>query len=205
MAEPRSEYDQVVLDLVSLYQKKRTIFLSEGDSVLHLNTLLHNIPDFSLEVHSELRPWIQDSDEILRGQGWENLEGAQVNWAAKVDLAVTDPGYFKAAYEKIREIQGKKKELKYWRILLYPLKAFHAIFEIKVKVHRNKSRIVKDLNKLTSLYRKNENCQYYLIVLDRAATIKRLQSIEQEASKHPHVKYVLANDCEPLTNIKILI
>jgi len=168
-----------------------------------LNTLLQNIPVHPLEIHSELRPWIKNGNEILRGDQWVNLERARVNYAAKVDLAITDPEYFKDAYEKIRKIQGLGDRLKYWRILLYPLKAFHAIFEIKVRVSGNKRRIVDDLNKLSLLYCRNKTCKYYLIVLDRAATNKQMLSIKNEALKHPHIKFILANKCDPISNITL--
>jgi len=90
------------------YQKNHTSFLTEGDNVLHLYTLLSKICDASHEIHSELRPWIPSSNEVIRGNEWTKLSKIRVNYAAKVDLVITDPKFFQEAYEKIRKIHGKK-------------------------------------------------------------------------------------------------
>ena len=80
-----------------------------------------------------------------------------MNQCAKVDLAVTDPNpeYLEQA---ITRINGQRNQLKYWRILLYPLKGFKAVFEVKIRVEGNLKRIYEDIERLNLMHRRNKDC-----------------------------------------------
>jgi hypothetical protein len=186
-----STYLNIVNELAKSYQKEDSMFMTENDVVLHLSRLLYAVIDPGFEIHSELRPWIPEN-EVIRGQKWDELD--QLNWCSKVDLAVTDSRYFQQALEKIKKIQGKKKGLKYWRILLFPLEGFEAVFEVKVRVNSNLDRIFEDINRLRVMHCRHKKCEYYLLVFDKAASEKNLRKIEKKTKKYDYIKYRLVNN-----------
>jgi len=195
-------YGNIVNELAELYQDEKSMFLTENDVVLWLGRMLHDVVGQGLEVHSELRPWIPE-DLVIRANKWDELK--QLNWCSKVDLAVTDSKYFQLAYDKIKKIQGKKSGLKYWRILLYPLEAFRAVFEVKARVSGNLDLIYEDIEKLSLMQCRHEDCEYYLLVFDKAASDEHLKQIEEEVSRYDSINYVLVNEenIYPLTTPKI--
>ena len=148
----QSIYKEIINQLAEKYRREENTFLTENDIVIHLAHMLINE---GKTVHSELRPWIPECNKIIKGDKWTELE--RLNRCVKVDVAVTDPNpeYLEQALTRIK---GQRNQLKYWRILLYPLKGFKAVFEVKIRVEGNLKRIYKDIEKLNLMHRRNKDC-----------------------------------------------
>jgi len=185
MSELANIIEDAIKELINNYKKDRErvsekICLTENDVVCKLYSLLHGNLGENLEIHSELRPYIPKGEnnvnvDVIRNTGWEKQNGA--NEGAKIDLAIIDTieSYWKQAFKKAKKDQNweKKEGLKYWRILSYPLNAFRAVIEIKIKVRNNYPRIRRDIEKLKMIKKENPACLTYMVVLDRYAPFNK--------------------------------
>lgn len=99
---------------------------------------------------------------------------------------VTNETYWEKTKKKITYLQSKnptKKKLRYWRFLIYPIEAFQAVFECKMRVQGNLSNIREDIKKLVKIKKGNSNCLTYMIVLDREASPISMNTIREYARK----------------------
>jgi len=158
--------------------------LTEGDAASLLFCILKNRmkgPKFStFKIHSELRPFIEEENKhkVIKRKGseWEWAEHKPENSGAVVDIVIidSDPEYSKKA---------EKSERKYWRIVSYPLEAFHACIEVKIRVSGNIRNIKKDISKLCKIREHNKQCLVYLTVVDRKATSEDIKEIKSTCVK----------------------
>ncbi len=169
------------------YNKSQQDFLTEGDSVSSLFCILkkemerRDIKGF--KIHRELRPYTEERDTkyVIKVEDKEAKWGKQEtrNSGAVVDIVIVDDDmeYFEAA----RDYSPRK----YWRILSYPLEAFVACIEVKIKVFGNNRRITKDIDKLclireTVAEKFNRKCLVYMCVMDRRASSKSIRTVEDK-------------------------
>jgi len=166
------------------YEKKKEDYLTEGDVTSSLFCLLkdemekHNIE--GLKIHRELRPYVKmenNSYVIKQVNGaikWEQHKPK--NSGAVVDIAIikSEQEYF----EQAEEVAPKK----YWRLLTYPLDAFVACIEVKIRVSGNISRIKKDIDKLCkirdTIHDRGKECFVHLVVLDSEVSDQSRKKIE---------------------------
>jgi hypothetical protein len=186
------------------YEDYREGFLTEGDATSSLFCKLKNVMRkhgvTELEIHRELRPYALDGAEakVIR------LVDGAVDWAihepknagAVVDLAIIerDEKYFNEA--------EKTSSQEYWRILSYPLDAFVACIEVKVRVAGNIRRIRKDIEKLdrirNTLQKRGKNCLVHLMVLDRRAPDKSIRTIAAMCRKLS-IEVTIAKPDQPIS------
>lgn len=146
-----------------------------------------------LAIHSELRPYDFKKRKAIHDEKWSDIK--QVNHAAKFDLTLveTSEQYWYQAFQHILDHQSKnikKKRIRYWRFLVYPLRAFKAAIEFKIRVQGNKDNIMKDVKKLSLLHQKNTCCLKYLIILDRKASDRTIQTIIEEISQREGIQLI---------------
>jgi hypothetical protein len=159
--------------------------LTEGDAASLLFCILKNrMKDtkFStFKIHSELRPFIEEENKhkVIKRKGaeWEWAEHEPENSGAVVDIVIidSDQEYEKTACEK--------SDGKYWRIVSYPLEAFHACIEVKIRVSGNIRNIEKDISKLCKIREHNKQCLVYLTVVDRKAKPGDIEKIKRKCLK----------------------
>lgn len=196
----RGKIDKSLKELEKNYRQKERDFLTEADAVSTLfNILKDRLKNANVAVHSQLRPFTQRNEVIVfdrRRKGWYWKKQRVANEGAPFDLAIIDAGdkYWKRAEKKAMYDQRAKKDLKYWRMLSYPIEAFLAAIEIKVRVWQNPPWIEKDINKLSAILKKNKKCLLYAVVLDRKANPKEVKKIEGLARRKKHVRVWL---CTP--------
>lgn len=185
MDELKRDLDRLMKELVEKYEKCERLILTESDLVNRVFSMIlrSGIPEnHTLGIHTELRPFI--GKEAIRGEKWQTVE--PINYAAKCDLVLIDPAtkFWSEAYSKVWDYQTnhgeKRDDLRYWRFLAYPVEAFRAVFEFKIRVKGNTRGIKKDIKKLCLIKCKNPDCLTYLVILDRKGTTKELQKIKNE-------------------------
>lgn len=203
--EIRQIVDAAVTQLVNDYglNAERGYYLTENDATCKLFAMLMEKSEQNkIGVHSELRPFCSGDreSEIENCQVIKEDIGGRMSWdyqgqdaknGSRVDICLIaqdrrylDKAILKAKIDQIGpSLDRTRTDLKYWRILSYPVEAFRAAIEIKVKVHRNMTRIRKDIEKLAVLKQKNSQCLTYLVVLDRQADPKDIEKIRKIARK----------------------
>lgn len=114
---------------------------------------------------------------------------SRANDGSIVDIIVidSDESYWKDACRKAKKDQGSRK-LKYWRIVSYPVKAFRAAIEVKVKVRSNFSGIRRDVKKLETLKEADSDCLLFLVVLDRRASVEDLDEVKRGIGDESRVR-----------------
>lgn len=132
-----------IKELQKEYQNNKRKYLTEGDIVSTLFSKLDKmLVKTSMSIHSQLRPYIGSPEDayVIQNDSW--IKQDKANRGALVDLAIIDRNevFWNESFEKAKKDQNSK-QLKYWRILSYPVKAFRAVIEVKIKVKRNKKRI----------------------------------------------------------------
>jgi hypothetical protein len=197
-------------ELVIQYNRSPWSFTTESDVTNKLYSLLQGRLDSEdAVIHSELRPFLRMSQgkepqylviKDRKEPQWIGQEKA--NGGAMIDIVVVDgeERFRKEALEKatreqrnkeimklrrkgIEPIEGSLK-LRYWRMLSYPVKAFRAAIEVKIKVSGNVSKIKNDVKKLRKIRDENRECRLYLLVLDRMAASKKLEDLKGFAKSH---------------------
>jgi hypothetical protein len=176
----REIIEDSIEEILKDYKREERSYLTEGDVICRLFLALsHKLKVF---VHSQMRPYARSGKDVLVIINGEWEKGNKANKGSLVDLAIidTDEKFWKDAFKKAKNDQGSK--LRYWRILSYPVEAFLAAIEVKIRVRGNVSRIYKDIEKLVAIRKKNPKCLAYLVVLDRCATPEDLEKIGRRAA-----------------------
>ncbi len=187
------DIENLLIQLIEKYNSNERYVLTESDLVnrfYHMILTSDILSKHDLILHSELRPF--DGVHVIHDQKWEKVN--QINYAAKFDLALLDPHnkFWKEAFEKVLEGQtrhGKRKGIQYWRFLSYPLSAYKAVFEFKIRAKGNTTRIKEDIKKLDLLHERNLDCLTYLILLDRKAPKITIERVKKELEKHKHIRF----------------
>lgn len=164
-------------------------FMTESDIVIQAHKLLQDVviknkPKHA--IHSELRPYKFDKKQGIKDNHWRCLD--QINHAAKCDLAIvlSNETFWKKTKDKITCLQSKnpnKKKLRYWRFLIYPVEAFQAAFEFKMRVQGNLTNIREDIDKLVQIKKGEPDCLTYMIVLDKVASPISMNTIREYSRK----------------------
>lgn len=188
------------------YENYKEGFFTEGDATSSLFCILKDSirKHYATkhEVHRELRPYISCGEEaetrVLR------LVDGAVDWTtqktkntgAVVDLVIIERD------EKYFDEAEKTSSQEYWRILSYPLDAFVACIEVKVRVAGNIRRIRKDIEKLdrirNTLQKRGKNCLVHLMVLDRRAPDKSIRTIAAMCRKLS-IEVTIAKPDQPIS------
>ncbi len=125
-------------------------YLTESDLVVELaSELKRRVRGWSLRVHCGLRPrW---NDAVIRDGAWVRLQMERRGpFGHAIDVAIIDDS--DEPWEKALEwVEG----VKYWRVLSYPVEAFVAAIEVKVRVHNNLRRIRLDIESLRAMREAN--------------------------------------------------
>ena len=191
MVDSRDKKAQVIKAtlnrLVNDYKSNPRKYLTENDIVIQAHRFLQDgiiSNESKLSIHSEFRPYNFREGKGIHNDKWTCLR--HINHASKCDVAIVDSDtkYWKITKEKIKCLHSKKlkkKKLRYWRFLVYPIEAFKAIFEFKMRVQGNLSNIREDIDKLVLIKEANSSCLTYMIVLDRKATSKSMNTIREYA------------------------
>lgn len=176
--------EKSIIEIVNDYERNEKKYTTEGDIVCNLFTNLLSVYDENIIVHSQVRPFsgeIEKEKVIIDGE-WREPKGGKANSGSVIDLAIIDMSkdYWNKTIRKANRDQlGEEKEdkgsLNYWRILSYPVEAFHVAIEVKAKVKGNKGRIKEDIDKLAKIKERNPKCLTYMIILDRQASPDRVQ------------------------------
>ena len=188
--------ESVLKRIVDSYWNDKWYMLTERDLVARAFSLLRKelLPRFS--IHCELRPFkgpytqedkkwykvIRDVEGIAK---WCRQQG---NSGAIFDLCVldSDPELWRKAYKKAC---GERTEPRYWRFPSYPLEAFRAVIEFKVRGKGNLPRIKKDIRKLGEMCPVDGNCDGFLILLDRCATVGLVEEVRDAVNKLKRVSF----------------
>ena len=175
--------------------ENKILYLTEGDVVASLYSILRDrlkgVEDVT--VHSQLRPYDARSKEVrVIGEREKKMQWktqSRANDGSIVDIIVidSDESYWKDACRKAKKDQGSRK-LKYWRIVSYPVKAFRAAIEVKVKVRSNFSGIRRDVKKLETLKEADSDCLLFLVVLDRRASVEDLDEVKRGIGDESRVR-----------------
>jgi len=192
-----------IKELMQEYDENECSYLTENDVICKLYSILtRNCNPKEFRIHSELRPFYESVENQLviteeKGGkiGWYKQQTAKSGF--RVDLSLINPKtkFFEALEKAKKDQHARSGELKYWRMLSYPVEAFHAIIEVKIKVYRNKT-IDKDIEKLVMIRDKNKDCQLYLIILDRKSNPDILKIYKKKAENHNIKYYTFPNvDC----------
>jgi len=180
--------DRSIREVRDAYKRSERNFLTEADIVSSLiQALRKHVQCDRIAIHSQLRPFLKKNGKVKvigeerskdksRKRRW--IEQKRANKGARFDIALVsrDEKHWKKALENAKEDQGGK--LKYWRILSYPLEAFHAIVETKVRVSGNIDEIRGDIERLVMVRQENPRCLTFLVVMDKKAKSKDLERIE---------------------------
>ena len=177
------QIEKALTELVSDYCKHPTKYMTENDIVIQAHKLIQKHvlnTKQKLSLHSELRPYIFEGDIGIHEMDWNPVD--QINHASKCDLAIIDTSsiHWDKTMKKIvclHSRKRRKKKLNYWRFLVYPVKAFKAAFEFKMRVRGNLSNIEEDILKLNLIRCKNSKCLTYMIILDKEASNKNMKTI----------------------------
>ena len=197
-----NEIDGLLNILISNYRADEKYILTEADATNRFYEILSQnliLQKYDLSIHSELRPFIKQKNgkyKIIKKGKWTN-EG-RINEGAKFDLSIiNNSNYFwdKAFKKVVRAQTNDETRVKYWRFLSYPLEAFKAVFEFKIRVQgnirdskKNPRGISKDIEKLNVLHSENEDCLKYLVILDRKISEKNYHKIRNMLSDKPNIK-----------------
>jgi len=187
--------------IIQSYRDNKCLIMTENDLVIRTYARLSEggVPDVSL--HSELRPYIgndnlccsvireltdDDCGKTTERFGWHTQ--GRANRGARFDLVVIQSDVersklWERALSKAKCDQGLSSRIGYWRILSYPLEGFKAVIEFKIRVKNNINNIMRDIAKLEKLHDENKNCLLYLVILDRCASEKDLEKIENRLKK----------------------
>jgi hypothetical protein len=170
-------------------EKNKELFMTESDVVCRLyHVLFENSNLDRTRIHSEIRPFTEENGYTLVITGksnyrWDKQLEHEANKGCIIDLVLVDPkpNYFQMALRKAKRDQDvvDADDLKYWRVLSYPVESFKAAIEIKIKVHANEGRLSKDVKKLKAIEEKNPNCLLYFVILDRRAKQSKLNSYQK--------------------------
>jgi len=194
---------EAIHQLVEDYQldAEQGRFLTENDAACRLFALLDEKSNaYDIGVHSELRPFCcgDHTNDVKNCLVIRENKDGKIAWdkqgddaknGSRVDICLISQNgrYLKKAKLKAKfdqlgpNFDHAGTDLKYWRILSYPVEAFQAAIEIKIKVHKNMTRIKKDIEKMAVLKQNNDQCQTYLVVLDRQADHKYIEKIKNIA------------------------
>lgn len=180
-----------IKNIINDYRCHIKKYTTEGDVIANLFAQLSHNKFKNLYIHSQVRPFKGNigNEEVIIDGNWRKQEKA--NSGCIVDLAILDlqDKYWKKTILKANKDQkikrnSNEKTLKYWRILSYPVEAFHAAIEVKVRVKNNKSRIIKDIKKLSIIKKTNPKCLTYLIIVDRCTSKKTIKNIQKYAERN---------------------
>jgi len=176
---------QSLQELEKKYCSNQKDFLTEADVVSFLISNLRKKIKEGLRVHSQLRPFYQTEERYYvikkEGETWGWRLQRKANEGAVFDVVVVDDydRYFKQALEKARKDQGAPLNLKYWRMLSYPVEAFHAVLEVKIRLSGNVKEIGQvELPKLSAIQEKR-NCLLYYVVIDRCFKNEDRESLKK--------------------------
>ena len=175
MEELKKMVEKVIEEVLEDYEKdedKKT-YTTEGDIVSHIFARLLEAPiwDKNIKIHSQVRPFKGEigKEKVIRDGKWKDQQG-KANAGSVVDLAILDmrDRYWKKALEKaIKDQFGEGRSegsLRYWRILSYPVEAFRAAIEVKIRVRGNRKKIFKDVEKLCAIKRENPECLTCMVI-----------------------------------------
>jgi len=187
MIELQKDIDKILSKIVQEYKDNKRLILTESDlvNIVYSRIATSGIRDnHSVLIHSELRPI--KGVEAIRDEKWQPVK--PINYAKKVDLVLIDSAkkHWKEAYEYVKSYQTKDGEkgsdLRYWRFLAYPVDAFKAVLEFKIRVNGNSSGIKKDIKKLSLIRCKKPDCLTYLVILDRKGRPSLMNKIIDESN-----------------------
>lgn len=182
----QSTIESTLLRVKADYNANPRKYLTENDIVFQAYRHLQDevLSDESkLSIHSELRPYKFEEKKGIHDNGWACLK--QINHASKCDLAIVDSNklYWNKTKKKIITLHSvknpNKKKLRYWRFLIYPVEAFRAVFEFKMRVQGNLTNIREDIDKLVLIHEANPDCLTFMIILDRKASPKSMNTIRE--------------------------
>jgi len=178
--------EECLRKLVKSYEEHEEDFLTERDAVCTLFCMLKDEMkkgnEEGFKIHSELRPYIEGKNTnrvIKQVKGvvkWK--EHKPKNSGAVVDIVIVSSK--QKYFERAKEFSSKK----YWRLVTYPLEAFVACIEVKIRVSGNIKRIEKDIDKLCKIRDTKKNCLVYLVVVDRKASADSKKRIEKCCRKN---------------------
>jgi hypothetical protein len=192
--------DVSVAIFIEEYRECRGVrYLTESDVVhriaVHLEKQLEGA---DYRVHLELRPYRRSEGSLAK-----ILEEGAVEWrtakedgsplkendGARLDIAVVKgTNGFEEALQQARLVQSGRMDgdLRYWRMLSYPIEAIAAALEVKVRVRGNERRIRKDIDKLALI---GEGRIVRMVIVDRCAT-NRVQQLLGTVEEQPSIKGV---------------
>ena len=175
-----SDINKSIIELRSDYERNQMNYFTENDLVSSLYTILNRNLDKKWGLHSELRPYrINRKRMTLDGKNeWTEINLKSPSAGARVDLAVIsrDEKYFEDA-----KTTAGNRFTRYWRLPLYPIEAFQAAIELKVRVSGNLRAIIKDIEKLSKIRLTNAQCQVFLLVFDRKGDPRTISEIRELA------------------------
>ncbi|RLF35308.1 MAG: hypothetical protein DRN03_05405 [Thermoplasmata archaeon] len=204
MGELKKIVEEVIGEVLEYYEKDRDgkSYTTEGNIVSHIFARLLGAPiwDKGIKIHSQVRPFKGEigKEKVIRDGKWKDQQG-KANAGSVVDLAILDmrDRYWKKALEKaIKDQFGEDRSegsLRHWRILSYPVEAFRAAIEVKIRVRGNKRKILKDVEKLCAIKRENPECLAYMVIADRCAPTDIISDIKEYAERNG-IK-ILCNSC----------
>jgi hypothetical protein len=169
-------------------------FLTETDVVSFLLCdLRKRLENQRLAVHSQLRPFWKDDGryKVIKTRGWRWDSQDKANDGAVFDLVIVDDDdkYFRQAVEKAKEDQRCSNDLKYWRILSYPVQSFRAAIEVKIRLWQNIRFIERNgFPKLCAIRKKNKDCLLYYLVCDQEARDEDISKLQEISKKYTQVR-----------------
>ena len=197
--------DGVIKEVVEDYTINEWRYLTENDIVCTVFSKLEERLDNDIPcksegsrffVHTELRPYIDGKSVLVLKEGTDGqfiwAEQNKENDSGRFDLVIIRGNNgFQEAKKKASEAQWKESDhgdLKYARILSYPLLSFEAIIEVKIRVRGNKRRIMGDLRKLELIKEKHPNCIARMVILDRYATKNSPENVKEIIDREKDVE-----------------
>lgn len=182
----RNIIEESIYKLGEDFRTNKKSYLSEADALCSLFTILKNKLDLKqMNVHSQLRPFYKEMNNtfVLRRMPTRKIDWViqeKANLGSLVDLSIIDidKEYWIKAYAKALEDQHSKN-IKWWRILSYPVEALKAVIEIKVKVYGNFDEIEEDVYKLEMIGKKKIECLLYFVLLDRRSKHRKTRNIDK--------------------------
>ena len=205
-----------IQELVTEYNENPWSLITESDVTNRLYSILQRRPVLKgISIHSELRPFqskLQGKASLpfvikdRKDPHW--VRQRKANDGAMIDLVLVDSDkrFENEAHKKAVLEQGKREieklirkglepvedslELRYWRMLSYPVKAFKAAIEAKIRVSGNMPKIRNDVKKLKKIKEENDECGLYLVVLDCKADDRKLREIRAFADEYKVVPFI---------------
>jgi len=96
--------------------------------------------------------------------------------------------YFRQAFEKARKDQGVPLNLKYWRMLSYPVEAFRAVLEVKIRLSGIARHIEREhFPRLDAIQEKKEDCFLYYVVIDRCCNNRDCESLKKAKENYKEI------------------